>query len=221
MFETPVVMKRNSKFGSNYWYVYSPKIKRMVHLFSNLEYDHWILVEANPKIIRFCEQPKKIEWMVDNKLVSSIFDMWIERIDGSQCFIEIKYQSELNPQNPYSERSLRQTRLQKMWCEENNYEYLIQTEKEIRSNLILLGNFKEIVPFLHKGLSQNELDQHVLLQKIGSERITIQELKQECNHLSTSRLKQSLYALVLSGELGADLEDKELSLTTEVWKNGT
>nr|WP_162306298.1 TnsA endonuclease N-terminal domain-containing protein [Brevibacillus laterosporus] len=133
MFNTPVITKRNAKYGSNYWYVYSPKLNRMVHLFSNLEYDHWILIEANPQIITFCEQPKKVEWLIGEKLLHSIFDMWIERKDGSQSFIEIKYQIDLDPQNPRSERSLRQTHLQRKWCEENNYDYLIQTEKEIRN----------------------------------------------------------------------------------------
>ncbi|MED0708838.1 DDE-type integrase/transposase/recombinase [Aneurinibacillus aneurinilyticus] len=53
----PVPLKRNAHYGSNYWEVYSPKIKRNVHLFSDLEYDHWVSVETNPQIKAFCEQP--------------------------------------------------------------------------------------------------------------------------------------------------------------------
>nr|WP_162305476.1 TnsA endonuclease N-terminal domain-containing protein [Brevibacillus laterosporus] len=222
MFNTPVITKRNAKYGSNYWYVYSPKLNRMVHLFSNLEYDHWILIEANPQIITFCEQPKKVEWLVGEKLLHSIFDMWIERKDGSQSFIEIKYQIDLDPQNPRSERPLRQTHLQRKWCEENNYDYLIQTEKEIRNNPILLDNYKEIIPYIQQNrISHNDLDQHLVMQKIGKDRITIKQLREDCSHFSPSRLKQTLYSLILSGVVEANVDKVALSLTTEVWKNGT
>nr|WP_113758350.1 TnsA endonuclease N-terminal domain-containing protein [Brevibacillus laterosporus] len=203
-------------------YVYSPKLNRMVHLFSNLEYDHWILIEANPQIITFCEQPKKVEWLVVEKLLHSIFDMWIERKDGSQSFIEIKYQIDLDPQNPRSERSLRQTHLQRKWCEENNYDYLIQTEKEIRNNPILLDNYKEIIPYIQQNrISHNDLDQHLVMQKIGKDRITIKQLREDFSHFSPSRLKQTLYSLILSGVVEANVDKVALNLTTEVWKNGT
>ncbi|RAP25923.1 hypothetical protein C2W64_02283 [Brevibacillus laterosporus] len=194
----------------------------MVHLFSNLEYDHWILIEANPQIITFCEQPKKVEWLVVEKLLHSIFDMWIERKDGSQSFIEIKYQIDLDPQNPRSERSLRQTHLQRKWCEENNYDYLIQTEKEIRNNPILLDNYKEIIPYIQQNrISHNDLDQHLVMQKIGKDRITIKQLREDFSHFSPSRLKQTLYSLILSGVVEANVDKVALNLTTEVWKNGT
>ncbi|KEP24869.1 hypothetical protein BA70_14805 [Bacillus zhangzhouensis] len=54
---SPINIKRSSKFGNNYWEAYSPKLKRNVRLFSDLEYDFWVLVETDPKIPNFCERP--------------------------------------------------------------------------------------------------------------------------------------------------------------------
>ncbi|QDX94092.1 hypothetical protein EEL30_18455 [Brevibacillus laterosporus] len=215
MFNTPFMTKRSSKYGSNYWHVFSPKMNRMIHLFSDLEYDHWLLVEGNNQIKRFCEQPKRIQVSFEGSLVTSIFDMWIE----SQCFIEIKYHSELDPQNPKSERSLRQTAIQRIWCKENDYDYMIQTENEIRKNPVLLDNLKEIIPYLQYGRIPNEIDYHFIMQKI-SKRLTIKQLREECNHLSVSRLNQTLYTLIYSGELSSTINQSPLGLTTEVWQNG-
>lgn len=70
-------MKRSTKFGSNYWEVSSPKVERIVRLFSDLEYKNWILIEMNPKIISFGEQPLTIKWYVDRKLKKFIYGISI------------------------------------------------------------------------------------------------------------------------------------------------
>lgn len=73
----PINMKRSTKFGSNYWEVSSPKLKRIVRLFSDLEYKNWILIEMNPQIISFCEQQLTIKGYIDRKLKKFIFGMWV------------------------------------------------------------------------------------------------------------------------------------------------
>ncbi|QDX94073.1 hypothetical protein EEL30_18345 [Brevibacillus laterosporus] len=220
MFNTPVPMKRSNKFGSNYWYVYSPKINRMVQLFSDLEYDHWLLIEGNPMIKKFCEQPKKIRVLVNGLYVTSIFDMWIQRFDGSQSFIEIKYLQDLNSTNPMSTRSIRQTTVQQKWCEENGYEYTLLTEQEIRSNTFLLDNLKTIIPFLRPNLITNEVDHRTINQIIGNQRLTIKQIRENCKHLSALRINQTLYRMIYLGEINSDISEKALSLATEVWKDG-
>ena len=49
--------KRNGRFGNNIWISYSPKLNRNITLYSDLEYDHWILIENDKNIKSFCEQP--------------------------------------------------------------------------------------------------------------------------------------------------------------------
>ena len=56
----PVLSRKSSHFGSNFWDCFSQKINRDVNFYSDLEYEHWILVETNPDIEYFCEQPLKI-----------------------------------------------------------------------------------------------------------------------------------------------------------------
>lgn len=74
---TPIQINRSMKYGNNYWEVYSPKLKRVVRLYSSLEYDHWLLLEITPSIKTFCEQPLKINCKREHKIYSSIFDAWV------------------------------------------------------------------------------------------------------------------------------------------------
>lgn len=60
-FTKPIAMQRSTHYGNNYFSVYSNKIKRVVHLFSNLEYYNFLTLETNPQVETFCEQPLKLK----------------------------------------------------------------------------------------------------------------------------------------------------------------
>src|SRR5690349_10312224 len=86
----PIPVKRSSKYCSNYWETYSPKLKRNIRLFSDLEYDHWVLVETNPDVKCYCEQPFEFRCIYNGEAVKSIPDMWIQYNSGEEHFAEIK-----------------------------------------------------------------------------------------------------------------------------------
>ena len=77
-FTTPIEMPRGTHYGSNYFIVYSHKIKRNVKLYSNLEYYNFLTLETDPNVEYFCEQPHEISVCIDNKLGKAIFDMFVE-----------------------------------------------------------------------------------------------------------------------------------------------
>ncbi|GED27340.1 hypothetical protein BAG01nite_34420 [Brevibacillus agri] len=78
------------KYGSNYWEQFGPKIGRNVRLFSDLEHDHWILVETNSDIVDFCEQPLETSVLVDGSHVKSVPDMWVRYKNGNECVRQSK-----------------------------------------------------------------------------------------------------------------------------------
>ncbi|MEI4620242.1 TnsA endonuclease N-terminal domain-containing protein [Bacillus cereus] len=106
----PLVTNVSKKYGNNRWVTYSSKLQREVFLFSDLEYEHWLMVESNPKIINFCEQPLVMTACINGKSVTSIVDMWVKYSDGSEEFIEIKYSSDLIKQ-----KVINQIFTQKYW----------------------------------------------------------------------------------------------------------
>lgn len=58
-FTKPIDIPRSTHYGNNYFAVYSNKIHRICHFYSNLEYYNFLSLEINPKVSSFCEQPVK------------------------------------------------------------------------------------------------------------------------------------------------------------------
>lgn len=52
-FDKPNDMARATHYGNNYYEVYSKKLKRIVRLFSSLEYTNFLTLEINPSVISF------------------------------------------------------------------------------------------------------------------------------------------------------------------------
>src|ERR1043165_479753 len=115
-FPSPVWESPRGCYGNNRWIVFSHKLKRKVILYSDLEYDHWVIVEATPSIKSFCEQPRRVRVQLPSGLVTTVFDMWILLDTGHQEYREVKYRRELLDATPGS-RIYRQLQAQKKWCE--------------------------------------------------------------------------------------------------------
>ncbi len=218
---TPLPMKRSSRYGNNYWEAYSPKIKRNVRLFSDLEYDHWILVETNPKVKSFCEQPLRIKQCLNGEWVESIFDMWVEWIDGIETFVEVKYSEEFNPKHQNYLRVNRQTEAQKVWCQSAGKQYQVQTEKDIRGNRIYLENMRYLLPFARQRIRPVETDQQQVLRILQEQTLSIQDIQDRLPTISVSRVRESIYRLIYDGILHAiNIDCVPLGKQTEVKCNG-
>lgn len=217
---TPIKINRNSWYGSNYWESYSNKIKRTVRFFSDLEYENWILIETNPKVKTFCEQPLKISCLYEGKKVESILDMWVYYYDGYEEFIEVKYANELNPNNAKSERSIRQTNIQRYWCKENNKNYRILTEKEIRSNRTYLNNLKQLLCFVknQERSIKKEAINHIL-ENISNKPIKIINLINNITIIPNELTLKIIYLLIVENRIFSTIKNQILSYETEVWKN--
>jgi hypothetical protein len=66
---------------------HSPKLRREVRFVRDVEYWHWLLVEAQPEIVTFCEEPVPTH-RYDAKL-PALADVWLRRTDGSIEFRSI------------------------------------------------------------------------------------------------------------------------------------
>lgn len=137
----PITVPRNKRYGNNYWNSEGPKVEmREVILYSDLEFDHWLLVETNPLVEIYCEQHKEISFVIDGKLHTSIFDMWIKYTNGEEEYTEVKYENELVPTHPNYTRNMRQIQAQKEWCEQEGVAHKLMTDKIIRVHPIGLEN---------------------------------------------------------------------------------
>lgn len=216
----PIKPNSKGKYGSNYWETYSPKLKRDVSLYSDLEYDHWALIEGNPSVKEFCEQPERVSAYYNGKKVNSVIDMWVQYKNGVEEFIEVKYTRDLYLNNKNSLRNIRQVTVQEHWCKDNGFSYKIMTEKEIRRNKILLDNLKYIIANVKTRESPVETDRLRVIKYISEKgRVTLKYLKLSFIEIDYSRLLEAICVLIYQGILDSNIDRKMISYDTEVWLN--
>lgn len=212
---TPVEMKRSMKYGNNYWEAYNPKIGRNVRFFSDLEYDNWVHIETNPEIIDFCEQPLKIQIVFEDKLVESIFDMWVQYSDNTEEFMEVKYAAELVGENSKSLRSKRQIEVQRQWCMDHQYNYSVKTDTEIRASLTHLNNLKQIIGQVRMMPQINITEFLPIVNLLSETSLSIAELIKMTDY-TVSYMIQIICLLVYKGICRIVNPELELCLETEV-----
>lgn len=217
LYNSPVYKGTQTRYGNDRWEVYSPKLKRNVTLYSNLEYDHWTLIESNPEIITFCEQPLKISIKLPIGSVTTIFDMWLRWKSGLEEFREIKYENDLEDLQSNS-RVSRQIQAQKKWCELNDKKYSIITERFIRSNLIHLSNLKLILRHLVKENHQyQEKITERIIRMVSEQGTSSIGMIQECfTDIESLTVRSAVFELLYRGKLKGDIDAKPLDLNSTV-----
>lgn len=207
----PIPIKRSEQYYSNYWEGYSPKLKRDVDFFGDLNYEFWLLVETNPDIVNFCERPIIIEGVLNGKKLYSQFDMWLKWKDGRESFVKVIYSSK----NTSSIRKLEET-----WCDSKNFEYIINTEKDIRKNSIELSNKKHLIRVIGRSSNPIETDRHIIKQLVTKEKRSISMIIEQIkNQVPLARIKEAIYWMIYEGSICSNVNERQLSLETEVWIN--
>lgn len=219
MFSPVIKKKRNGKYGNNHWFSYSSKIKRNVYLYSDLEFDHWILVEFDHEIVEFCEQPKHVEEYVDGEWINTIFDMWVRTKSGEEKFIEVKYACELDPVNErFSMRSFKQVQSQQKWCQAHGYYYEVHTDDDVYKNKLLISNYKKILPYIDNRKVHNEIIRKKILDFLqNEEKQTIRSIEANLKNYTKHEIREVIYNLLFNGRLDSTIDKVNIGEKLEVW----
>lgn len=208
-------MPRGSHYGSDYWIAYSYKLKRKVHFYSMLEYANFIILEMDSKVEYFCEQPLRITDKTSLSKRSSVFDFWVQYIDGLNEFQEVKYSSELISSSESALRSKNQIEFQKNWCIANGYNYKVVTDENIYNGQFCFQNLKLLQSHL---LRYNYSDKSSICSfyKILTERpLSYGEIKSINLFPKNHELSILAYQYFL-GNIEINLKDRPLDNYTEV-----
>lgn len=216
-FNMPIEMPRGTHYGNNYFVVYSNKIKRVCHFYSNLEYYNFLSLESNPNVEKFCEQPLKIQVVLDNKIKSVIFDMWVRYRDGREELQEVKYEAELYGSDEKSIRSQEQIRREQKWCIDNNIDFVIRTDKNILQGRYYVNNANIICARNRRYVpTEDEYYNHKIIEtlsKYGT--VTIAELRDN-NLLPINNEINHICYMYEKGLISLNIADRPLDIKTEV-----
>lgn len=210
---TPINKDFSKKYGNNRWSSYSIKLQRDVHLSSNLEYDNWLSVECDPYIINFCEQPFEIKQVIDEKICSSIPDMWILYADGTEEIREVKYERDIR-----EVRVQRQIKTQQTYCKDKGIVHRVITDKDIRSNQNLLSNYKTLVMILKNHSSYDFSIHDSLINLINFNALSIENIALKLS-IPVNQLIPNVAFLLFNGTISADLNRNFFGKKLEVYKN--
>jgi hypothetical protein len=217
-FNTAIKMPRGSHYGSNYWEVFSKKMKRKACFFSNLEYHNFLTLEMNPKVVQMCEQPLEIEVMIDGKIQKSILDFWIKYDDGSEEIQEVKGIESLTEGSKDYIRTREQMRKQKQWCEENNIAYTVRSEKEIYSGEYTIENFAFMASRVRRYILPNDVKSYrnVLIGYLEACKKTDIHMLIESGRLPLGNEMIFLCYMHFEGVIHMSIDDRPLDYRTEV-----
>ncbi len=194
-------------YGSEYWEVYSPKLGRDVKLYSNVEWEHWLLLESDPNVVYFCEQPVRMLTLVGEK-GSSFIDMWVLFADHTEEYREIKVSEDVD-----SDRSKKQIQIQKSWCERNNFVHRVVTELDLKKFKQQIESCKEFIGFIPHKISER----HLKLQRsvtdivVSHGQIKFIELVEKFVGSSEQQVLSTIFTLIHSGVLHAPLDIQRYS----------
>ncbi len=139
----PVVSGLHTQYHTDRWKVYSPKLGRDATFYGTAAYLHWLLIEADPDVETFCEQPLKIKIRLPLGEVTTLFDIWIKSKSGKEEFRAIR-----SNKPDAASRASRQIEAQRFWCEMQGIEYSIVTSTTITSNPAYLSNCKFLIRYV-------------------------------------------------------------------------
>ncbi|MDF2652310.1 MAG: hypothetical protein K0Q73_8115 [Paenibacillus sp.] len=216
--DKPIVMPRSSRYGNNYWNSKGPKFgMREVILYSDLEFDHWLTVEANPDVETYCEQQKEISYVYNGKMHTSILDMYVRHSDGTVLYVEVKYECELQQFHKNYERTKRQIEAQRHWCVQEGFQYEVRTEKTIRISRFYTENLTKIVTTVANLPKPTAAS--LILDYISESKQTLGEIWTGIMPtVNAYELQTACHWLFYEGRIGADISTKIWGKEMEVWK---
>jgi hypothetical protein len=185
-----------------YWEAYSRKAQKRLAFFSDLEFEHFLLVEFDVTILNFTPQPQ-----LDG--VEFVPDMLVEFRDGSRQMREVKYAGTLK-----QPKVCDQIAQQVEWCRINELPHAVITETQIRKNRIWLINCRLMLAQVSLSKVQPLYRQLALELLLDGKPKSFCELYKFVAEGEREVFRQNLLILVQDGVVQTDLTEHLLSMKT-------
>jgi hypothetical protein len=208
-----MIMKSSSLSGI----VPSTKNENGIWFESALERDFALIVEHNPDVSFFEDQPLTIEYFFDGKTRVYTPDFFVQFKDESgikSWLCEIKFKSELREK--FSKLKPR-FKAAKEYCENEGWEFKIFTDEYIRTP------FLENINFLSR-YNYNDLDgacYKLVIRTISDLGITSPKefmlTVQDAEFNIKGRCLYALWYAIKMNDIGCDLVNEKISMNSEIW----
>ncbi len=175
----------------------SLKCRKVIHWESQLERDMARLLEFDPAVLTYAEQPEPLLYKEDGKVRKHTPDFLVET-NGGPIIIEVKpYDQAIS--EPWRSRLLRfEAEYQKQ-----GIRYLVMTDQEIRREP-RLSNVITLLRYQRQDVSM--IERTAILHEMSAEPIQLEELRSKLDDNQIARTH--IYALIAQGHISIDINDE-------------
>lgn len=217
IFTTPLRTSRPGKPVGEHWEWFSPRLQREITAESNAEHDFYTLIDTNPDVEIWCEQPIRVEAAINGKRHSSILDVWVKHCTGTEYFWEVKEDKALAKahRDPGSAVGI-QLEVQKRWSAQTTSNYGVVTANRIRTNNVYLTNKKLIRTSVTSSRNIDFGDLPVRIQRsVSQSRRTLGDIVRIFHEDPKSYVEAAIMKALYWGLIQADL-NQHLSQKTMI-----
>ncbi len=198
--------------GMDSYAVPSLKLQRMVHCKGWIERDFAYLLEYDPLVVSYEEQPCKISYTVEQKMRFYIPDFAVHWHHQQSGLVECGPTSRLNdPEN------LRRWTAARLWCEQNGYTFMLVTDTALRACSTFLSNIKLLAGHAHQRITLQARDYLLKAAQAENRALSVAELVERTSLLDPRIARSYIWYLLFTGELSTDLTKPLNTITTLIW----
>jgi hypothetical protein len=192
------------------WYVYSPRTRSDWVLRSDLEWDHFILAESDPSIATCNYIPDRLNLPVAGEELDMLVDAIVTYADGSIEWRQIRFAGKDTGHGQLEERIAA--------AKQAGVRYSLWTEDTIRSNHMLLANWRRVVAWMAAARDRSlTLYQETLAGAFKAEgKMTLGRIEAMFGEASFPLYAAALFGELQRGAYQSDLCKLPLSLHTVI-----
>lgn len=202
--------------ANNIYLVYSPKLGRDLILTSDLEEEHWLLLESDSSIETFDPDPPEVVVQIGEDNLATKLDAVIRFRDGRREWREVKHASALRDQDT---RAVAQEEAQRAAAARDGAAYRRITDEDLDRLAALTRNWRRVVAILARtrgielSIERNRVG--AMLRLRGC--ICLDDAVQGATPERRALTAAALFSLVQAGAVTCDLDVAPLSRGTKFW----
>jgi hypothetical protein len=199
---------------NNLWYHYSARLDRDVVLKSDVEFDHFCWVEADPRVLRYELEPQPIAVVVKQEVVRTRFDAFVEFQSGQPELREIKCS-----EDALTDGELQQRAAQAVAASDAGFRYVRITKADLAQHRRLIHNWRYALTHQAacRGLNLKAQEAEILDIARRKGRFSIEELLVGTDPALRLRYLAALFNCLQTVRLGSDLDTQPLCAASQLW----
>jgi hypothetical protein len=199
------VRKVSNRGGNTIGRFPSTKMGRMIAFESLLERDFIYLLEYEPDVEWFEEQPLKIEYLYEAKHLHYTPDFHLLGCGGRHELVECKPERFIE-----TEENCRKFAVAQEWCERKGWGFRVVTDQDVRRGF-RLQNVKLLARYARQKVDITIRSQiHTLLQTTQTP-LSIRDLVDKLVSTDTTTVIASVFSLAYHDEISLSLDDAPIS----------